>query len=54
MSVFMLDIVRLLITGNNSKTRPKIGKSIYLTALNRARSQGGCEWIFDYISFQLE
>ena len=39
---------------NNSKTRPKIGKSRYLTALNRGRSQGGCEWIFDYISFQLE
>ena len=33
------------------KSRPKVGKSRYLTALNRGRSQGGCDWIFDYIYF---
>lgn len=38
-------------TGNTAKSRPKIGKSRYLTALNRGRSQGGCDWIFDYIYF---
>ena len=38
-------------TGLKAKTRPKIGKSRYLTALNRGRSQGGCDWIFDYIYF---
>ena len=29
----------------------KIGKSRYLTALHRGRTQGGCDWIFDYIYF---
>ena len=38
-------------TGNIAKSRPKIGKSRYLTSLNRGRSQGGCDWIFDYIYF---
>ena len=38
-------------TGLKAKARPKIGKSRYLTALNRGRSQGGCDWIFDYIYF---
>lgn len=38
-------------TGFKAKSRPKIGKSRYLTALNRGRSQGGCDWIFDYIYF---
>ena len=38
-------------TGIKAKSRPKIGKSRYLTALNRGRSQGGCDWIFDYIYF---
>ena len=41
-------------SGFKSKSRPKIGKSRYLTALNRARSQGGCDWIFDYIYFVSE
>lgn len=38
-------------TGFKAKSRPKVGKSRYLTALNRGRSQGGCDWIFDYIYF---
>lgn len=38
-------------TGHIAKSRPKIGKSRYLTSLNRGRSQGGCDWIFDYIYF---
>lgn len=38
-------------TGIKARSRPKIGKSRYLTSLNRGRSQGGCEWIFDYIYF---
>ena len=38
-------------TGFTAKSRPKIGKSRYLTSLNRGRSQGGCDWIFDYIYF---
>ena len=38
-------------TGHKAKSRPKVGKSRYLTALNRGRSQGGCDWIFDYIYF---
>jgi hypothetical protein len=41
-------------TGLKAKSRPKIGKSRYLTALNRGRSQGGCDWIFDYIYFVSE
>ena len=38
-------------SGITAKSRPKIGKSRYLTSLNRGRSQGGCDWIFDYIYF---
>lgn len=38
-------------TGIKAKASPKVGKSRYLTALNRGRSQGGCDWIFDYIYF---
>ena len=38
-------------TGFKAKSRPKVGKSRYLTSLNRGRSQGGCDWIFDYIYF---
>ena len=38
-------------TGLKAKSPPKIGKSRYLTALNRGRSQGGCDWTFDYIYF---
>ena len=38
-------------TGLVSKSFPKIGKSRYLSALNRGRSQGGCDWYFDYIYF---
>ena len=38
-------------TGFKARSRPKIGKSRYLTALYRGRSQGGCDWIFDYIYF---
>ena len=41
-------------TGIKAKSRPKIGKSRYLTAINRGRSQGGCDWIFDYIYFVAE
>ena len=38
-------------TGFIAKSGPKVGKSRYLTSLNRGRSQGGCDWIFDYIYF---
>ena len=38
-------------SGIKVKSRPKVGKSRYLTSLNRGRSQGGCDWIFDYIYF---
>jgi hypothetical protein len=40
-------------TGIISKEKPptKIGSARYLTSLNRGRSQGGCDWIFDYIYF---
>ena len=38
-------------TGQKAKGPPKIGKSRYLSALNRGRSQGGSDWIFDYIYF---
>ena len=38
-------------SGYKAKSHPKIGKARYLTALNRGRSQGGCDWIFDYIYF---
>ena len=41
-------------TGLKAKSPPKIGKSRYLTALNRGRSQGGCDWIFDHIYFVSE
>jgi hypothetical protein len=38
-------------TGIKARAPPKVGKSRYLTALNRGRSQGGCDWIFDFIYF---
>jgi len=37
--------------GVTVKGPTKIGKAKYLSALNRGRSQGGCDWIFDYIFF---
>lgn len=38
-------------TGIIAKSPTKIGSARYLTSLNRGRSQGGCDWIFDYIYF---
>jgi len=43
--------IRDPVTGYLSKAPTKIGKSRYLSAINRGRSQGGCDWIFDYILF---
>ena len=38
-------------TGVLAKGLTKIGNSRYLGAINRGRSQGGGEWIFDFILF---